>query len=77
MSLTFRTSFPVHYLGFCREIPCSVASPQLLEPVETIPAIAHQLAGLGDIPELLGQFQNAHFRLDDLLLDGHRPHSFR
>ena len=50
---------------------------ELLEPIETIPAIAHQLAGLRDIPELLGQFQNTHLRLDYLLLGRHRPHFFR
>ena len=36
---------------------------QFLEAVEAVAAIAHHLAGLGDIAELLGQFQHADLRL--------------
>src|SRR4029077_545086 len=44
---------------------------QLLEPVEAVPAIPHHLAGLTDVAELLGQFQQPYLHADDLLLLGH------
>jgi hypothetical protein len=44
---------------------------ELLEAIEAVPAIAHHLAGLGDIAELLGQLEHAHFGADDLLVLGH------
>ena len=44
---------------------------QLLEPVEAVAAVAHHLAGLADIAELLGQFQQPDLRSDDLLFLGH------
>ena len=45
--------------------------------METVPALAHQLIGLGHIAQRLRQFQHTEFRLDNLLLGGHRPHSIR
>lgn len=56
-----------------RELQCI----EFLEAIEAVPAIAYELTGLGDIAELLLQFQHADLRLDDLLVGGHRPHSFR
>ena len=44
---------------------------QLLEPVEAVAAVAHHLAGLADVAELLGQFQQPHLYPDDLLFLGH------
>jgi len=44
---------------------------EFLEPIEAIPAIAHQLTGLADVAELLGQFQQPDFGADDLLILGH------
>src|SRR5438105_6610935 len=41
---------------------------QLLEPVEAVPAIPQHLAGLTDVAELLGQFQQPYLHADDLLL---------
>ena len=46
-----------------------------LEPVKAISAIAHHLAGFGDIAQAFRQFQHAHFGLDDLLFRRHGPHS--
>jgi hypothetical protein len=34
---------------------------QLLEPIEAVAAVAHQLAGLADIAELLGKLQQSDF----------------
>src|SRR5439155_18134851 len=50
---------------------------QFLEAVEAVPAIAHHLAGLADVPELLGQLQQPDLRSDNLLLLCHRglPHA--
>ena len=44
---------------------------QLLEPVEAVAAVAHHLAGLADIAELLGQLQQPDLGSDDLLFLGH------
>src|SRR5437762_11446734 len=44
---------------------------QLLEPVEAVTAVAHHLAGLADIAELLGQLQQTHLHPDNLLLLRH------
>ena len=44
---------------------------QLLEPVEAVAAVPHHLAGLADVAELLGQFQQPDLHSDDLLLLGH------
>src|SRR5204863_7186103 len=44
---------------------------QLLEPIEAVAAVAHHLAGLADIAELLGQFQAPDLRSDNLLFLGH------
>ena len=48
-----------------------------LEPVKAIPAVPDHLAGLADIAELLGQFQQPDLRSDNLLLLCHRglPHA--
>src|SRR5205085_699627 len=43
----------------------------LFEPVEAVPAVAHHLAGLADVAELLGQFQQPSLHSDDLLFLGH------
>jgi hypothetical protein len=47
---------------------------QLLEAVEAVSAVAHHLAGLADIAELLGQFQQSDLRSNNLLLLCHRGH---
>src|SRR5207237_8119302 len=44
---------------------------QLLEPIKAVAAVPHHLAGLADIAELLGQFQEPDLRSDDLLFLGH------
>ncbi len=44
---------------------------QLLEPIKAVAAVAHHLAGLADIAELLGQFQEPDLRSDNLLFLGH------
>src|SRR5262249_20475334 len=54
-------------------LQCQLAAfvVQLLEAVGAVAAIAHHLAGLADIAELLGQFQEPDLRSDDLLILGH------
>src|SRR5262245_33389052 len=42
-----------------------------LEAVEAVAAVTHHLAGLADVAELLGQFQQSNLSADDLLLRGH------
>jgi hypothetical protein len=44
---------------------------ELLETIEAVAGIAQDLAGLGDVAQLSGQFQQAHFVLDDLLFGRH------
>jgi len=44
---------------------------KLLETVEAVARVAHHLAGLADIAELLGQLQQSHFGANDLLVLGH------
>jgi hypothetical protein len=44
---------------------------QFLEAVEAVPAVAHHLAGLADVAELLGQLQQPGLGADDLLFLGH------
>ena len=41
---------------------------QLLEAIEAVPAVAHHLAGLADIAELLGELQQSDLRPNNLLL---------
>src|SRR5207344_1301187 len=62
-----------------RLAPCQLLQRQLttglvefLEPIEAVARVAHHLAGLADIAELLGQLQQPHFGANDLLLFGHR-----
>jgi hypothetical protein len=43
----------------------------LLETVEAVPRITHHLAGLRHIAQHLGQVQQAHLVLDDLLICVH------
>ena len=45
---------------------------QLLEPIKAVAAVAHHFAGLADIAELLGQFEQPNLRSDNLLVLGHR-----
>src|SRR6185503_12716038 len=40
-------------------------------PIEAVAAVAHHLAGLADVAELLGQFQQPDLHSDDLLFLGH------
>jgi hypothetical protein len=40
-----------------RQFPAFVV--EVLEPVEAVPAVAHDLARLADVAELLGQFEQA------------------
>jgi hypothetical protein len=44
---------------------------ELLEAVEVIAAVAHHLAGLADVAELLGQLQQSNLGADDLLFSRH------
>src|SRR5206468_10780324 len=44
---------------------------QLLKAVEAVPAVAHDLASLGHVAELLGKLEQAGFGPDDLLVLGH------
>jgi hypothetical protein len=44
---------------------------KLLEAIEAVARVAHHLAGLADIAELLGQFQQPDLHADDLLLVRH------
>jgi hypothetical protein len=44
---------------------------QLFEPIDAVWAAPHHLAGLADIAELLGQFQQSDLCPDNLLLLGH------
>src|SRR5262249_22050901 len=53
------------------QCPLAAFVVQLLEAVEAVAAIAHHPAGLADIAELLGQFQEPDLRSDDLLILGH------
>ena len=39
---------------------------QLLEAIEAVPAVAHHLAGLADIAELLGELQQSDLRPNNL-----------
>ena len=44
---------------------------KLLEAIEAVARVAHHLAGLRDVAELLGKFEQSHFGADDLLILGH------
>src|SRR5579884_18594 len=44
---------------------------QLLEPVEAVAAVPHDLAGPGHVAELLRQLQQPDLHLDDLLVLAH------
>ena len=44
---------------------------ELLEAVKAVATIAHHLAGLAHIAELLGQLQQSNLRADDLLFGSH------
>ena len=44
---------------------------ELLEAVKAVAAVTHHLAGLANVAELLGQFQQTELGSDDLLLLGH------
>lgn len=44
---------------------------EFLEAIETVAGVAQDLAGLGDVAQLSGQFQHTHFVLDDLLFGRH------
>src|SRR3954454_20811587 len=44
---------------------------ELLEAVEAVTAVAHHLAGLAHIPELLSKLKQPNLRADDLLFGGH------
>src|SRR5262249_740481 len=54
-----------------RQFPAAVV--ELFEAIKAVPAIAHHLAGLADIAELLGEFQQPDFRTNDLLFRRHVP----
>jgi hypothetical protein len=49
----------------------AAALVQLLEAVETVAAVAHDLARLRHVPELLRELQDPDLRLDDLLFGRH------
>jgi hypothetical protein len=40
---------------------------EFFEPVKAVPAVAHHLASLADVAELLGELQQSNFGADDLL----------
>ena len=44
---------------------------EVLEAVEAVARVAHHLAGLRDVAELPGEFQQAGLGADDLLVLGH------
>ena len=44
---------------------------QLLEPIKAVAAVPHHFAGLADIAELLGQFEQPNLCSDNLLVLGH------
>jgi|GEM_PF-2845007 len=44
---------------------------KVLEAIETVAAVAHDLASLADVAELLGQFEQARLGADDFLILGH------
>ena len=44
---------------------------EFLEAVETVSGVHQDLAGLGDVAQLPGQFQQDHLGLDDLLFGCH------
>jgi len=44
---------------------------ELLEAVEAVAGVAQDLAGLGDVAQLSGQFEQTHLVLDDLLFGRH------
>ena len=44
---------------------------EFLEAVEAVARIAHDFAGLADVAELFGQFQQAGLGADNLLVLGH------
>ena len=44
---------------------------KLLEAVEAVPAVAHHLAGLAHVAELLGEFEQANLGADNFLIFGH------
>src|SRR5262249_54819508 len=44
---------------------------KLLEAIEAVAAVAHHLAGLADVAELLGELQQPDFGADDLLFARH------
>src|SRR5690606_4239020 len=48
---------------------------QLLEPVEAVARVTHDLAGLAHVPQLLRQLQQAQLRSNDLLHLRHRRFS--
>src|SRR6185312_15864433 len=54
-----------------REAPVPAFVVEILEPVEAVPAVAHDFAGLADIAELLGQFEQAGLGANDFLVLGH------
>lgn len=49
---------------------------EFLEAIEAVAGVAQDLAGLGDVADLSGQFQEADFVLDDLLNGGHATRGF-
>jgi hypothetical protein len=44
---------------------------EFLEPVKAVPAVAHHLAGLADVAELLGKLQQSNLGADNLLFGRH------
>jgi hypothetical protein len=44
---------------------------EVLEPIEAVAGIAHHLAGLADVADLLGEFEQPDSGADDLLVLGH------
>src|SRR5437016_14676388 len=45
---------------------------KLLKTIEAVPRVPHDLAGLADVAELLGQLQHANLGPDHLAFCGHR-----
>src|SRR5262249_42796750 len=52
-----------------RQFPAAVV--ELFEAIKAVAAIAHHLAGLADIAELFGEFQQPDFRTNDFLFRRH------
>jgi hypothetical protein len=59
-------------LGDLRQGDLAALLVKLLKTIEAVPRVPHDLAGLADVVELLGQLQQANLGPDHLAFCGHR-----